>query len=368
MKLIFGLILIVSTLASYATALTIDEYIALPVDEKIKVLEEKPDKVLDDLSKLLQVYTIGLRDESPKVQRMATVSSYWLMLGLQYDKTRSVSLLPEFSHQDSAALQQALVAVLEHDDPAVRVGAATALAYSAPPNPQIEPILLERIETEEDNRLRGHIVEVTAQAGYNSERFVALTLELMHSEDNYYEAAQVLALLTPEVALDTLIELVQSKEAHARWRAVKVLAAYGRRAMRAKPVLERLIEDQTIRSEIREEIHKLAARTLEAITSDKPETVPGSHLEVAKLVPLWPLALPEAETGEAQVLNASSTELDKPNKAPSQIAYNQEQSKEGYRVGDSSDFPEELKEHKWIWLGALVLVIIAVLIVLKRRR
>ena len=89
---------------------------------------------------------------------------------------------------------------------------------------------------------------------------------------------------------------------------------------------------------------------------------------MAELVPLWPLTLPEAETGEAQVLNASSTELDKPNKAPSQIAYNQEQSKEGYRVGDSSDFPEELKEHKWIWLGALVLVIIAVWIVLKRRR
>ena len=368
MKLIFGLILIVSTLASVATALTIEEYIALPADEKIKVFQEKPDKVLDDLSKLLQVYTIGLRDESPKVQRMATVSSYWLMLGLQHDKTRSVPRQPEFSHKDSAALQQALVAVLEHDDPAVRVGAATALAYSAPPNPQIEAILLERIETEEDNRLRGHIVEVTAQAGYNSERFVALTLELMHSEDNYDEAAQVLALLTPEVALDTLIELVQSKEAPARWRAVKVLAAYGRRAMRAKPVLERFIEDQTIRSEIREEMHKLAARTLEAITSDKPETVPGSHLEVAELVPLWPLTLPEAETSDIQQLNASSTELNEPNKLPSQIPSQQEPSKEELRTSDKSDSPEELREHKWIWLGSLVLVIIAVWIVLKRRR
>ncbi len=368
MKLILILFLIVGALASVATALTIEEYIALPADEKIKVFQGKPDKVLDDLSKLLQVYTIGLRDESPKVQRMATVSSYWLMLGLQHDKTRSVPLLPELSHQDSAALQQALVAVLEHDDPAVRVGAATALAYSAPPNPQIEAILLERIETEEDNRLRGHIIEITAQAGYNSERFVALTLELMHSEDNYDEAAEVLALLTPEVALDTLIELVGSKEAPARWRAVKVLAAYGRRAMRAKPVLERLIEDQTIRSEIREEIHKLAARTLEAITSDKPEAVSGSHLEVAKLVPLWPLALPEAETSDTQQLNANSTELDEPNKLPSLIPSQQERPKEVTIAGDSADSPEEPMDHRWIWLGVLVLLIIAVWIVLKSRR
>ena len=324
--------------------------------------------MLNDLSKLLQVYTIGLRDESPKLQRAAARSSIWLIQGLQHDKTRSVPLLPEFSHEDSDAFQEALVAVLEHDDPAVRFGAVAALAISVPQNPQIEAILLERIEVEEHEEIRGEIVEVTAQIGYSSERFVALTLELMHSEDNYDEAAEVLALLTPEIALDTLIELVQSKEAPARWRAVKVLAAYGRRAMRAKPVLERFIEDQTIRSEIREEMHKLAARTLEAITSDKPETVPGSHLEVEKLVPLWPLALPGVETEEAQELNANSPELDETNKAPSQIAYNQEQFKEGYRVGDSSDFPEELKEHKWIWLGALVLVIIAVWIVLKPRR
>ena len=276
MKLILILFLIVGALASVATALTIDEYIALPEEEKIKVLEGKPDKVLDDLLKLLQVYTIGLRDESPKLQRAAAMSSYFLVAGLQYDKTRSVPLQPEFSHKDSAALQEALVAVLEHDDPAVRFAAAAAIAGSAPPNPQIEAILLERIEVEDHEEVLGEIVKVTAQAGYNSERFVALTLELMHSEDNYDEAAEVLALLIPEVALDTLIELVQSKEAHARWRAVKVLAAYGRRAMRAKPVLERFIEDQTIRSEIREEMHKLAARTLEAITSDKPETVPGT--------------------------------------------------------------------------------------------
>ena len=146
---------------------------------------------------------------------------------------------------------------------------------------------------------------------------------------------------------------------------MKVLAAYGRRAMRAKPVLERFIEDQTIRSEIREEMHKLAARTLEAITSDKPQASNMKGIDVAYL---WPLALPGSESADAQELNTNSPELDETNKPPSQIAYNQEQSKKGFRVGDSSDFPEELKEHKWIWLGALVLVIIAVWIVLKQRR
>ena len=375
MKLILILFLIVGALTSAATALTIDEYIALPADEKIQVLKGKPDKVLDDLSKLLELHTISLSDESPKVQWAGAISSYFLVQGLQHDKARSVPLLPEFTHEDSAAFQEALVAVLEHDDPAVRFGAAAALAYSTPPNPRIEAILLERIESEDKEEgkveFKNDIIRVTAEVGYNSERFVALTLELMHSEDFYRDAADVLILLTPEVALDTLIELVQSKEAPARWRAVKVLAAYGSRAMRAKPVLERLIEDQTLRSETREDIHKLAARTLEAITSDKPEAGPGITLEVMKLVQLWPLVLPGVETEEAHELNVSTTESDEPNKLPSRIASKQEQSKEvpGIVVtGDRSDSPEELREHTWIWLGTLVLVIIAVWIVLKRRR
>ena len=261
-------------------------------------------------------------------------------------------------------MQEALVAVLEHDDPAVRFAAAAAIAGSAPPNPQIEAILLERIEVEDHGEVLGEIVKVTAQAGYNSERFVALVLEMMYSEYNHH-AAEALSLLTPDTALDTLIELVGSKEAFVRGNAVKVLAAYGRRAMRAKPALERLIKDQTIRSEIREDVHKLAARTLEAITSDKPQASNMKGIDVAYL---WPLALPGSESADAQELNTNSTELDETNKPPSRIAYNQEQSKEGYRVGDSSDFPEELKEHKWIWLGTLVLVIIAVWIVLKQRR
>ncbi len=73
--------------------LTIDEYIALPADEKVKVLEGKPDKVLNDLSKLLQLHTISLRDESPRGQ-------------------------------------EALVTVLGHDDPVARFGAIRPEAWN----------------------------------------------------------------------------------------------------------------------------------------------------------------------------------------------------------------------------------------------
>ena len=174
-----------------------------------------------------------------------------------------------------------------------------------------------------------------------------------------------------------------------QWRHWRLI---GRRAMRAKPVLERIIEDHPKRGETRKYTYKVpaselqpgqsfirflvdyetmksdsigvtAARTLEAITLDKPK-VASHYMNPKKLVQLWPLALPE----EAQVLNASSTELDKPNKLPSQIAYKQERSKEEPETGYRADSPENLREHTWIWLGDLVLVIIAVWIVLKPRR
>ena len=318
MKLILILFLIVGTVTSAATTLTVEDFIALPEEGKIKVLRKPPVDMIADLSKLLDLCTISIREGSPKVQKEGVGLSVYLVMLLQdADEETRIARLSEMSDEDSAALQEAWVTVLEHDDPAVRYAAAASLAYSAPPNPQIEAILLERIEKEEHGEIRGELVEVTAQVGYSSERFMALTLELMHSEDNYDEAARVLALLTPDTALDTLIELVGSKEASVRGNAVKVLAAYGRRAMRAKPALEKLSKDQTIRSEIREDMHKLAARTLEAITLDRAVTSGhGYPLEVAELVQLWPLALPEAETEETQELNASSTASDGSNKPP----------------------------------------------------
>ena len=364
MKLFFSLILMVSALASVAPALTIEEYIALPVRDKIRVLESRP-KVADP-SKLLQVYTIGLRDKSPKVQRAAAeMASDWFGEELFNAKEP----LSEFSHEDTAALQQALVAVLEHDDPIICIAAAAALAYSAPPDPQIEAILLEHIEAE-DGTVRGEIVKTMAQAGYSSERFVALTLELMHSKYNYDMAVRVLALLTPDTALDTVIEWVESKESPVRFEALRVLAAYGRRAIRAKPMLERLSEDQTIREGIRLLFHRRVARTLKAITLDNPEGADlGGLLEMGRLTRLRPLALSGDETSEDQELNLKSTALEEPKKPPSQIPSPQERTKEETSsAGDSADSPEEPRDHKWVWLGALVLLIIAVWIVLKRFR
>ncbi len=397
MKLILIFFLIVGVVASAATALTIEEYIALPADEKKQVLQEGPDKVLDDLSKLLELHTIALQDESSMMVRVrAAESTEKLMLELHRDKTRSVSLLPEFSHDDSAAFQEALVAALWDDYRDVRESAAAALPLLAPPNPQIVAIITEAYE---ENRIL--VVEPfkrMAQVGYSSDRFLALAMKLLQSE--YYSqvqvAADLLARFTPEIALDMLIELAGSKEASARIRAtaVRALAAYGQRAMRAKSVLERIIEDHPKPVETREYTYTFeipaselrpalsatgflvddetmasemigvtAARTLEAITLDKPK-VASHYTNPIKLVQLWPLALPE----KAQVLNTSSTEADDPNKLPSQIASKQERSKEEPGTGYRADSPEKLRKHTWIWLGALVLMIIAVWIVLKRRR
>ncbi len=255
MKLFFSLILIVNVLASITTALTIDEYIALPADEKIKVLKGKPDKVLDDLSKLLELHTISLQDESSMMVRVrAAESSHKLMLELHRDKTRSVSLLPEFSHEDSTAFQEALVAALWDDYRDVRESAAYALPLLAPPNPQIVAIITEAYE--ENRILVVGPFDRMAQVGYSSNRFVALAMKLLQSEyDSQVQyAAKFLAQFTPEVALDTLIELAGSKEVSGlkRAAAVRALASYGRRAMRAKLVLERIIEDHPKPVETRE--------------------------------------------------------------------------------------------------------------------
>ena len=363
MRLFLILILMGSAMTGAATALTLDEYSALPADEKIKVLKGKPYKVLDDPSELLRLHTISLVDESLEVQRLAVVSSIFLVQGLQSAKLTG-DFFPEFPQGDSVGFQQTLIAGLRHDDPGIRVGAAVALAYTIPPNPQIEVILLERLENEKDTQLKGYIIEEAVQAGYGSERFVALVLEQMQSEDNYRKAAGALALLTPDTALDTLIEIA-SKESRSQQYALEVLAAYGRRAMRAKPMLEELIKDQTIRAEMRETIHKRAARTLEAITLDKPE---ASHRKVVKLTQLWPLALPGAETSDPQETDESSTALAEQRKIPSPIPLQQERSKPETEAGEISDPREEPGVPVWIWMGALILFMIVLWVVPEHLR
>ena len=73
--------------------------------------------------------------------------------------------LSEMSDEESTALQEAWVAVLEHDDPKVRAPASGALAYSSLPILQIEVILLETLEAGDDEELRGDIIREMAQAG-----------------------------------------------------------------------------------------------------------------------------------------------------------------------------------------------------------
>lgn len=294
--IIFGLVI-----GTFASAMTIEEYVSKPPEEKIKVLNGKPERLLQDQSQLLRLYTISLRDRLPAVQRAASQASVLLLLGLQSAKPRG--LMPDFSDEDSAAFQQTLAALVQHHDASIRLSAAIALAYSAPPNDVIEGLLLSRVANEPMQGLKAGILEAMSQAGYNSDQFVVETIALIQPEADtkaIYSAARVLAQVKPDAALDTLISLA-SENSPSQRHSLQALAAYGQKAAQAKPMLEALLANQFTPEDIR----NLARITLGAITTDMPQ---ASSLKIIPLVRLWPLAVRGSEPLMSQQPQQVTTE------------------------------------------------------------
>lgn len=280
--------LIVFAMATAASAMTLEEYAALPPEEKVKILNAKPDRVLSDPSQLLRLHTLSLRDASPAVQRAAAQSSAFLVMGLQ--SAKQSGRVPSFPEQDSADYQQVLVAVLGHGDESVRSSSAIALAYSAPPNEAIETLLLSRVANEPKQELKAAVLKAMSEAGYQSDRFVTATTALIQPDIDpkaIYIAAQVLAHTQSDAALNTLISLA-SRHTPSQRHALTALASYGQKAARARPLLEGLLTDQAAPEDIR----NLARTTLEAINTAQPQ---ASDLEPQKLVSLWPVAVTKIE-------------------------------------------------------------------------
>ena len=255
---------------------------------------------------------------------------------------------------DSAAYQQALVALLAHDDESIRSPVAVALAYSAPPTDAIESLLLDRTANESSQGLKAAVLGAMGQAGYRSDRFVAATLALIQPDVDtraIYTAAQVLALAQSESALDTLISLA-SKNSPSQQYSLRALAAYGHKAARAKPVLERLLTDQAVPEDIR----NLIRMALEAITTGKPQ---ASNLQPMNLVSLWPVSM----TAPEPVVNqqAPKTVPKSPSITPSA------QSKQSPALDSPSKPENDERRRAWPWVTGAVVLVLAWLVVLKRR-
>lgn len=352
------LAILVFAVASAASAMTIEEYTALPPEEKVKVLNAKPDRVLSDPSQLLRLYTISLRDASPTVQRAAAQSSAFLVMGLQSAKPSG--RLPSFPDEDSADYQQALVAVLGHGDESVRSSSAIALAYSAPPNEAIENLLLARVATEPKQELKAAVLKAMGQVGYQSDRVVVATTALMQPEVDsraIADAAKVLSHLKPDAALNTLISLA-SRNTPSQRHALTALAGYGQKAARAKPVLERLLTDQSVPEDIR----NLARITLEAITTAEPQ---ASNFQPMKLVSLWPVAVTKAEPGVNQ--QVPNPEPKSPKATPSTQAPATPAIASPAPTTPVAEVPVERRAPVWPWIVGIVALVVIVAMLAKRR-
>lgn len=292
MKPVLRSILLVAMLTNFAAAMTIDEYLAWPAEEKMKLLRGRPDRLLDDPRQLLRLYTSSLRDSSSEVRKAAAQASAFLVMGLQ--SAQGSKNLPAFSMDDSASFQQALVAALSQDDPSVRAAAASALANSAAPNSSIESVLLQRAKVEPVPEIKGSLLEAMAHAGYQSPCLIAEASGLLQSSRDskaLYSAAKVLADVRVNSALDTLIAVI-SNASPAQQHALRALAVYGREAARAIPILEKLTADPTMPDDIR----ILATATLQAIREEKPQ--PG-NVQAIRPANLWPVAVSQSPSAPA---------------------------------------------------------------------
>jgi hypothetical protein len=285
MKTIFAF-LFVGMLAVEAAgvAMTIEEYLTRTPEQKLAVLRGKPERILADASQLLRLYAVSLRDPSEEVRKVATRSSIFLMMGLQ--EAIPAGKAPRFPERDSNDLQMALIESLNDEVKAIRGAALNSLAFSAPPTPELEKLLLSTIKAEKDDEIAGGMIEAVAQAGYGTEQFVSEVSRLFERTTvsrAAYSAGKVLGHLKPESTLDLLISLA-SKPTQAQRHAIQALGAYGAKAAKAKSALEALMKDQAAPEDIR----NLARISLETINTDKPQP---SSLQMMKLTALWPLAL-----------------------------------------------------------------------------
>ena len=283
MKLLFRTT--VFLLPVLSEAITVAEFRALNSDKKIEILEAIHELEIDTPADLLQIYTIGLRDESEDVQLVVARLSAFLTGGLQSEKL-SGGTIPTFPIKDSDEFQQALVALLSSKNIGIRASVVAALAYSSSPNQELETLLLDHFDIEDSDEVRGSIIEAMGQIDYQSKRLVNAALELMNPEkksEAAFQAGSVLGLLKSDDALPLLMKMASQKSS-TQDEALLALAAYGNSALQARKVIVSIIEDENQLQEIR----NLARMTLESIEGNTPKETGLKKIGTADL---WPLAL-----------------------------------------------------------------------------
>lgn len=347
-------------IAEVNATMTLKEYFEKPPEQKVTVLRGRPDRALEDVSQLLILYSGSLNDDSLVVKRAAAQASAFLIIGLQ--EATPLGKAPEFPTKDSVKFQQALIDLLDHEDAATRSAAVTAIAFSSPPAPEIEKLLLSKVKAEKNDEIAGGMIESMARAGYNSAQFVEeVTNLLVRTTDTRaaYLACKILGHLKDEGALDLLISFADNPSLAQR-HAIQALTAYGAKASKAKSVLESLIRDKATDDEIR----SLAHVGLNAINADRPQP---STLKQMSLTRLWPL------TFELQTIHESRVT------APSTQSRPAGPEHQPLSLGSASDLTLEHEQkparpsakspkQRWWIFGAVASLVATILIVRRIRR
>jgi hypothetical protein len=335
------------SLISICQSATIEDYIKKTPQEKIDILKAKPDNYLSNLNDLLKLYTLSLEDQSPLLKKNAMLASSYLVMGLQEAKSSGNSLLPNFTTVDSDAFQHALIASLDSDNHTSCLAALTALTYSSSPTSEMERFLLAKIAVQRDD-IAGDALKAMAIAGYNSETFSNQVLDLLAKTTDSNAATSacyIFGHLKTDKALGQLIELA-SKTSVSQSNAILAIGAYGAKAFKAKPILEKLCLDQKTDSDI----GKLAKEALEAIQSDNPIS---SRITPMVTTNLWPLALDVP----SKVKN--STQLTKRETFPPSIHQNQDSLN---AVSKTLPTQHQIKNHpKFILPGVIISTFLAIL-------
>jgi len=243
-KILFLTFLLVSIVIA-KERFTIDDYAKMDAEQKRKIFASN-DKEINDPTKFLDLFILGLNDPDPIVQHNATARLSATMVGLQNYKREKGTIPVDASRMGE--VQDALITKISSPDAQIRGAAFQALAFSAEPNPKIESALLEQLAQEQNDQLKGCIIETMGFAGYDSEKYIQ-TLRGSLSTPSSYDyvsdaAAKTIVALKPPGMLPLLAQMLEKKRS-LHWGTL-AMAAYGAEAKPYLPLLEQLAADPTL--------------------------------------------------------------------------------------------------------------------------
>ncbi len=281
-----------STATGYSSlAMTLRDFKAKSTAEKIAVFNNRPDKLIDDPTQLLRLYTLGLRDSSPSVTRVAAQSAAYLVLGLQEvagKEPGASEKAPDFPEVDTAEFQRALLELLNHRDGSTGAPAALALIYASPAEPALERFFLDKLKHEPHPQIKAEMLKAMVIAGYQSNHLAEVALELMDPKLKVlHMASNVLGYLKSPETLDDLIAL-SVKPSGAQKFAISALAAYGQDATKAVPTLRSLVDSPDTTQDVKTE----ALLAIDAIITGKGKPIDIRTMELHKI---WPSIILRSE-------------------------------------------------------------------------